>query len=54
MVGHVERRREAHVDLVLRRADLVVAYSIGIPTDSSARIVSLRSSVAASIVVIAK
>ena len=29
-------------------------YSIGIPTDVSARIVSLRSSPAASIVVIAK
>ena len=24
VVGHLERRREAHVDLVLRRADLVV------------------------------
>ena len=33
VVGHVERRGEPHVDLVLRRADLVVTYSIGIPID---------------------
>jgi hypothetical protein len=36
---------------VLRRADLVVVVLDGMPIDSSARIVSLRSSVAASSVV---
>ena len=54
VVGHLQRRREAHVDLVLRRADLVVdvfdrdAHLLG------PRTVSWRSSLAASIVVMAK